>query len=71
MTIDDNIKDEKLQYDKNREAAKVSALSSGRIDKYKYLKYKYLTYISYLILLWEYLLKNKPRQLKARGWMIL
>ena len=75
MTIDDNIKDEKLQYDKNREAAKVSALSSGRIDKYKYLKYKYLTYISYLIsyliLLWEYLLKNKPRQLKAREWMIL
>ena len=37
ITIEDQIKDEKLQYDTNREAAKVSALSSGKIDKYKYL----------------------------------
>ena len=37
MTIDDNIKDEKLQYDIHREAAKISALSSGKIDKYEYL----------------------------------
>ena len=37
MTIDDKIRDEKLQYDINREAAKVSALSSGKADKYKYL----------------------------------
>ena len=37
MTIEDQIKDEKLQYDINREAAKVSALSSGKIDKYEYL----------------------------------
>ena len=37
MTIDDQIKDEKLQYDINREAAKISALSSGKIDKYEYL----------------------------------
>ena len=37
MTIDDQIKDEKLQYDVNREATKVSALSSGKIDKYEYL----------------------------------
>ena len=37
MTIEDQIKDEKLQYDINREAAKISALSSGKIDKYKYL----------------------------------
>ena len=36
MTIDDKIKDEKLQYDINREAAKISALSSGKIDKYEY-----------------------------------
>ena len=35
--IDDRIRDEKLQYDINREAAKISALSSGKIDKYKYL----------------------------------
>ena len=37
MTIDDEIRDEKLQHDINREAAKISALSSGKIDKYEYL----------------------------------
>ena len=37
MTIDDNIRDEKLQYDISREAAKISALSSGKIEKYEYL----------------------------------
>ena len=37
MTIEDQIKDEKLQYGINREAAKISALSSGKIDKYEYL----------------------------------
>ena len=37
MTIDDQIKDEKLQYDINREAAKRSALPSATIDKYEYL----------------------------------
>ena len=35
--IDDEIKDEKLQYDINKEAAKISALSSGQINKYEYL----------------------------------
>ena len=37
MTIEDQIKDEKIQYDIDREAAKISGLSSGKIDKYKYL----------------------------------
>ena len=37
MTITDQVKDEKLQYDINRETAKISALSSGKIDKYEYL----------------------------------
>ena len=41
MTIDYNykmtIRDEKLQYDINREEAKLSALSSGNINKYEYL----------------------------------
>ena len=36
MTIDDKIRDEKLQYDIKREAAKLSALSSGKIDKYDF-----------------------------------
>ena len=37
MTIEDQIKDEKLHYDINRKAAKISALSSGKLDKYEYL----------------------------------
>ena len=37
MTIEDQIEDEKLQHDINREAAKISALSSGKTDKYEYL----------------------------------
>ena len=37
MTIDDKIRDGKLQYDTNREAAKKSALSSRKIYKYEYL----------------------------------
>ena len=37
MTIDEQIRDEKLQYDINREAAKISALSSDKINKYEYL----------------------------------
>ena len=37
MTIEDQIKDENLQYDINREAAKISALSSGKLDKYEHV----------------------------------
>ena len=37
MTIDDQIEGEKLPYDINREAAKISALSSGKINMYEYL----------------------------------
>ena len=37
MTIDDKVRDEKLQYDINRETAEISALSSGKIGKYEYL----------------------------------
>ena len=37
MTINYQIKDEKLQYNINREAAKISSLSSGKLHKYEYL----------------------------------
>ena len=44
MTIDDQIRDEKLQYDINREAAKISALSSGKITNIlQAKKYYHLT----------------------------
>ena len=37
MTIDDKIRDENLQCGINIEPAQISALSSGKIDKYEYL----------------------------------
>ena len=37
MTINDQIRDGKLQYNINRETVKISALSSGKIHKYEYL----------------------------------
>ena len=37
MVIDNKIGDEKLQSDIYREAAKISALSSEKIDKYEFL----------------------------------
>ena len=40
MTTDGKIKDEKLQYEINREAAKILALPFRKIDKYEYLTWK-------------------------------
>ena len=37
MTIDGQIRNEKRQYDINRETSKISVLSSGKINKYEYL----------------------------------
>ena len=37
MAIDDKIRDKKLQYDINREVAKISASSSGKIRSYEYI----------------------------------
>ena len=37
MTSNDQVRDEKLQYDINREAAKISSKSSGKFHKYEYL----------------------------------
>ena len=37
MTLEDQIRDEKLEYDINKEAAKISALSPGNTGKYEYL----------------------------------
>ena len=69
MTINDQIRDEKLQYDINREAAKISALSSAKIHKYEYLTGEDIlpssqqqiveSRLDLLILLWVKILKNK------------
>ena len=45
MTINDQIRDEKLQYDINVEAAKILALSSGEIHKYEHLTGKLYYYL--------------------------
>ena len=37
MIINDQTKHKRIQYDINRDDAKTSALSSGKIDKYEYL----------------------------------
>ena len=76
MTISDQIKDEKLHYDIIREAAKISALSSGKLYKYEYLtgedilpssQQQIIVKLDLLILLWEKLLKNKQKELKIKG----
>ena len=45
MTLEDQIRDEKLQYDINREAAKISALSSEKTDKCEILLVKRCYYL--------------------------
>ena len=42
MTTNDEIRHEKIQYDINREAAKISDLSSGKIHKYEYFTGEYI-----------------------------
>ena len=47
--LDDKIKENKAQYDLDREAAKISALSSGELEKYVYLTGEDLGYKPYVI----------------------
>ena len=56
MTIDDQIRDEKLQYDINREGE----------DILPSINNKYLNKQNLLILLWEKILKNKQKQLNIK-----
>ena len=42
--LDDKIKSNKAQYDLDRQAAKISALSSGELEKYEYLTGENLGY---------------------------
>ena len=75
MTIDDKIRHEKLQYDINIEAAKISALSTGKTDKYEYLigeeiipliKVEQQDKLRLHILVQKKLLKNKQKRLKNK-----
>ena len=77
MTIDDKIKYGKLQYNINREAAKISALSFGKIDKYEYLTVEQILpsnrrQIKYQVCLFSFrkkLLKNKQKRQKNKDKM--
>ena len=75
MTIDDQIGDEKLPYDINRKAEKISALSSGEIGKYQYLtgeeilpsnQKQIIEQAKYTYSLWGKAFKNKQKQLKIK-----
>ena len=65
MTIHDKIRDEKIQYDIKREVAEISALSSGKDDKYEYFTGEVILPSdqsrieekAYLFSFWEKLLK--------------
>ena len=48
-TLDNKIKANKTQYDLDREAAKISALSSDELEKYEYLTGEDLRYKSDVI----------------------
>ena len=82
MTINDQIRDEKLQYDINIEASKISALSSGNIQKYEYLtvedilpsnQQQIIEQAKFTFLLWEKPLKNKYKQwtIKVKNRLML
>ena len=43
MKTDEKIRDEKLQYDINREATKVPPLNSEKIDKHEYFTERNIT----------------------------
>ena len=75
MTIEDQIKDEKLKYEINREDSKILTLPSGKIDRYQYLtgeeilpskQQQIIEQAKFTDLLWEKLLKNKQKQLKIK-----
>ena len=76
MTIDEKTRDENLQYDINREAAKISPLSSGKMlinmnilqvkKVYLLIKEEWQNKLSLHILPQEKLLKNKQKQIKNK-----
>ena len=75
MTIEDQIRDEKLQSDINREAVKISALSPGKIGKYEHLtgeeilpsnQQQIIEQANFTYFPWKKLLKNKQKQLKIK-----
>ena len=76
MTTDENIRDVKPQYDINIEAAKISVLSSGKINRHEYstgeemlpsIQKKQQKRLNLLILLWEKVLKKATKRIGNQG----
>ena len=67
MTIDDHIRDEKLQYNINREAAKISTLSSNKFNKYEYLKGEEILPFNQKQIFWK-INKNNWRSRRKTNW---
>ena len=61
---DDKIRDKKLEYGINRQEAKISALSSGKTDKYLPIKFKLQHKPSLHILVQENHLKRKKKMIE-------
>ena len=75
MAIDDNIREEKLQDDVNRAAAKKPALSPGKIDQFKQLageeivqhdEGRMINKLSLYIFHQKQLYKSKQKRLKIK-----
>ena len=75
MTNDDKVKNEKLQYDINKEVAKISVFSSGKIDKYEHItgeevlpsdQSRTIEQAKFIYSLLLKHLKNKQKQLKSK-----
>ena len=64
--IDDKIRNKKLEYDINREEAKISALSSGKTDENLPIKVKLQYKPSLHITVKENLLKSKKKTIKNK-----
>ena len=76
MTIEDQIKVKKLQYEINRETAKLSALSSDKTDEYQYLtdeevlpsnQQQIIEQAKFTYSALEKALKNKQKTIKDQG----
>ena len=72
MKIDDKIREKKLQYGINKEAAKISVLPSGQIDIYEYLTVEEILFSNQSQAKFIYshleinLLENNKKQLKIQ-----
>ena len=64
MTIDDNIRDEKLKYDTNKETPKISAYCQVKLINMKISPYNQSRMVEKAKFTYTYLVKNKTKEKK-------